>query len=426
LSSLEAFKKKLSGVFYGYWVLLATAILHAMGAGEYYYGFSVFYTPIITEFGWSSAVTAGAFSLSRLEGGLEGPIIGWLVDKYGARKLMLFGLVFTGLGFILMTKVDSVLLLYLVYGGVLSIGHNTGFTHALTSMIAQWFIKKRSRAMSIYAVAAGVGGAAIVPLLAKSIGVYGWRITAIFCGLSYWIIGIPLYLIVRDKPEDIGLLPDNMKIQEYPNLSDKTVTAEDLGLEVDFTASEAIRTPTFWKLVIAEGFRSFILGSVVLHEIPYLISIGIPQGTAASILGLMITFSIPGRLVFGWIGDFYNKRKILIVLMAVQAIGIFILSEATNILYAYTFVIIYGISYGGAVPLLLSLRGELFGRKRYATITGLLAPFRMIGSIIGPIAAGYIYDSYGSYKLAFQIFTVFALLSSISFYFVTHENESKI
>jgi sugar phosphate permease len=425
LSSFEDFRKKLSRVFYGYWVLLATAILHAMGAGEYYYGFSVFYTPIITEFGWSSAVTAGAFSLSRLEGGLEGPIIGWLVDKYGARKLMLFGLVFTGLGFILMTKVDSVLLLYLVYGGVLSIGHNTGFTHALTSMIAQWFIKKRSRAMSIYAVAAGVGGAAIVPLLAKLIGAYGWRMTAIFCGLSYWIIGIPLYFIVRDKPEDIGLLPDNMKIQEYPNLSDKTVTAEDLGLEVDFTASEAIRTLTFWKLVTAEGFRSFILGSVVLHEIPYLISIGIPHGTAASILGLMITFSIPGRLVFGWIGDFYNKRKILIGLMAVQAIGIFILSEATNILYAYAFVIIYGISYGGAVPLLLSLRGELFGRKRYATITGLLAPFRMIGSIIGPIAAGYIYDSYGSYKLAFQIFTVFALLSSISFYFVTHENESK-
>ena len=418
MATIGALKEKISSVYYGYWVLLSTVILHAMGAGEYFYGFSVFYTPMISEYGWSSAVTSGAFSLSRLEGGIEGPIIGWLIQKYGAKKLLLFGVIFTGLGFILMTRVDSVFMLYLVYGGVLSIGHNTGFTHAMTTMITHWFIKKRSRAMGIYALAAGIGGAAIVPVLAYSVTAYGWRTTAIFCGLSYWIIGIPLYFIVRDKPEDMGLLPDGVTPIKTPMTSGETETTPIHDVEPSYTAGEAIRSKLFWKLMIAESFRSFILGSVVLHEIPYLISIGVSGETAAAILGLMITFSIPGRLVFGWLGDFYSKRKLLMVSMATQSLGIIIFSQMTHLWYAYAFVVIYGVAYGGAIPLLMSFRGELFGRKRFAIITGLMAPFRMIGSIIGPIAAGYIYDTYGSYKLAFQIFAVFALLSAISFYFV--------
>jgi sugar phosphate permease len=406
--------KGLKGIFYGYWILLICVILHAMGSGEFFYGFSVFYTPILVEFGWSSAVTAGAFSLSRLEGGLEGPIIGWAVDKYGPKKLLLFGIIFTGLGFIAMTQVRSILLLYVIYGGVLSIGYNTGFTHAMTSLIARWFINMRSRAMGIYALSAGVGGAAIVPLLARAINSYGWRTAAVICGLSYWIIGIPLWFFVKNRPENLGLLPDGINPQEL-DIQVPSGSSGSLNLEVEMTTMEALRSSTFWKLMLAESLRSFLLGSVVLHQIPYLVSIGIEQATAANILGLMITLSIPGRLVFGTLGDFYSKRWLLTIAMTLQAVGIFIFSQATSLLYVYAFVLIYGISYGGAVPLRMSFHGELFGRKRFATISGALAPFTMIGSIFGPIAAGYIFDIYGSYKLAFYIFTVLAALSAVAF-----------
>jgi len=193
-------RKRLNDIFYGYWILLGTFLLHGLASGMYFYGFSVFYTPIQREFGWSSAITSGAVSLSRLEGGVEGPVVGYLVDRYGARRLLALGIFMTGLGFIAMVYVDSILMLYLVYGGLLSIGYNTGFSHAMTSMITHWFNKKRSRAMGVYAIAAGIGGALIVPLLAKSITVNGWRMTATYCGLAFWVVGLPFVFIFRNKP----------------------------------------------------------------------------------------------------------------------------------------------------------------------------------------------------------------------------------
>ena len=413
-------------VFYGYWILLFCVVLHAVGAGEFFYGFSVFYTPILQEFGWSSAVVAGAFSLSRLEGGLEGPIVGWLVDRYGSRKLMFVGVILTALGFFAMTAVDSVLMLYLVYGGLLSIGYNTGFMHSMGAIIAQWFIKKRGRAMSIYTMAAGIGGALIVPLLAKSITLNGWRTTALLCGASYLVIGLPLTYLVRNKPEDMGLLPDG----ETPSSEGAETPGDpetDLEPELDISVREFLRTRTFWTLMLGESFRSFLLGSLVLHQIPYLVSIGIPGETAATILGLMITLSIPGRLVFGSLGDYMSKRLLLVLAMGLQAVGIFVFSQATGVLHAYAFVVIYGISYGGAIPLLYAFRADLFGRKRFASISGFAAPFKMIGSVVGPIFAGYIYDVYGNYRLAFNAFTVLALLSAVTFYFVKPiENKTSV
>lgn len=402
------------GIFYGYWVLLACTILHAIGAGEFYYGFSVFYTPILLEFGWSRAVTSGAFSLSRLEGGLEGPFVGWLVDRVGARKLMFFGVFLTALGFFAMTYVDSVPLLYLVYGGLLSLGYNTGFMDAMTALINQWFIRKRGRAMSVYTMAAGVGGAVIVPILAQSIAGFGWRTTAVICGVSYIVIGLPLIYFVKNRPEDMGLLPDGVEETLGEAVEDVLEGVE----EVDYSVREALRSRTFWTLMLGEVFRSFLLGSVVLHQIPYLVSLGVSEGTAATILGLMIALSIPGRLVFGSLGDFYSKGRLLALAMVLQAVGIFVFSQATGVVHAYAFVVIYGIAYGGAIPLLYAYRGELFGRKRFASISGLAAPFRMIGSVVGPIFAGYVYDVYGDYRLAFYVFTVLALMAAVTFFLV--------
>jgi MFS family permease len=169
---------------------------------------------------------------------------------------------------------------------------------------------------------------------------------------------------------------------------------------------------------LGESFRSFLLGSIVLHQIPHLVSIGIDQEAAAAILGLMILISIAGRLVFGTMGDFVNKRLLLSVTMMIQAIGVLIFAYASNVLHVYAFVVVYGIAYGGAIPLLMAFRGELFGRKRFATISGLMAPFKMVGNVGGPIFAGYVFDVTGSYRFAFLSFVLLAVLSSASFYMV--------
>ncbi len=404
-------------IFHGYWVLLGASILHFLDSGIYFYGFSVFYTPIMNEFGWSAAMVAGAVSFSRLEGGLEGPIIGYLIDRFGARKVLAFGVFLTGIGYFAMTYVDSIWMLYLVYGGILSIGYNTGFTHSLSTLVTNWFIKKRGRAMSIYALAAGIGGAIAVPLMSHSITLYGWRMTAIFCGLTFWIAGFPAAYIFKNKPEDMGLLPDGETITT-------TQTAADVSPidEPDMTTMEAMKSVTFRRLLLAESLRTFLLGSIVLHQIPHLINIGIDAVTAAGILGLMIFVSIPGRLIFGFLGDYIEKRKLLAATMIIQGVAVLILGYATSIIHVYAFVVIYGLTYGGCIPLLMAFRGDIFGRKKYAQMSGIMSPFRMIGNVIGPVLAGYLFDVTGSYRIAFTFFTVLAFLSGISFYFVKSDH----
>jgi len=404
---------KNKGIFYGYWILLGTVLLHFLDSGLYFYGFSVFYTPIKLEYAWSAAAISGAISFSRLEGGIEGPVVGYLIEKYGARKILALGVLITGLGYMLMLYVDSVWMLYLVYGGVLSIGYNMGFTHSLTTLLNNWFVKRRARVMSLYAIAAGLGGAIIVPLLSKSIMLYGWKTTAIYSGLAFWIVGIPATLIFRNYPEDMGLLPDGVPDVELD--SDTLVALED---EPKLTTREALQSGVFRRLLLAESLRTFLLASIVLHEIPHLVNIGIDEVTAAGILGLMISISIPGRLIFGFLGDYFEKRKLLAVTMILQGIGVLIFAYASSIVHVYAFVVIYGLTYGGCIPLLMAFRGDLFGRKKFAQMSGIMSPFRTIGNVVGPVFAGYLFDLTGSYKIAFITFTCIAILSGISFYFV--------
>ena len=406
-------KKKTSGIFYGYWILIGAFLLHALDSGLYFYGFSVFYSPIKLEYAWSAAAVAGAISFSRLEGGIEGPCIGYLIERFGARKILGIGVVLTGLGYMLMIYVNSVWTLYLVYGGVLSIGYNMGFTHSLSTLINNWFIKKRARAMSLYALAAGIGGALFVPLLSKSIQLYGWRMTAVFSGSAFWIIGLPAVLVFINFPEDMGLLPDGETPIEQSNIIDASVESEP-----ELSTRDALNSATFRRLLLAESLRTFLFGSIVLHQIPHLISIGIDELTAAGILGLMISISIPGRLIFGFLGDYFEKRKLIAATMILQGFAVLIFALASSIIHVYAFVIIYGLTYGGCLPLLMAFRGDLFGRKKFAQMSGIMSPFRMIGNVVGPVFAGVLFDVTGNYRIAFIVFTCLAVMSGISFYFV--------
>jgi MFS family permease len=413
-------RSKLDNVYYGYWVLLGAFLLHFLDSGLYFYGFSVFYTPIREEFGWSAAVVAGAISFSRLEGGIEGPLVGYLIKRFGPRKIITIGVILTGIGYMAMIYVDSPLMLYLIYGGVLSIGYNMGFTHGLSTLITNWFIKKRTRAMGLYALAAGIGGALVVPLISKSMVLYGWRTTAILCGLAFWVVGLPAAYLFRDSPEEMGLLPDGLSPGDYVNPETGESTVVDA--EPEISTKDALKSVTFRRLLLAESLRTFLLGSIVLHQIPHLVSIGLSADTAGGILGMMIFASIPGRILFGFLGDRIKKNKLLAATMIIQGIGVLVLAFASSIIHVYAFVVIYGLTYGGCIPLLMAFRGDIFGRKNFAQMSGIMSPFRMIGNVVGPVLAGYLFDVTGSYKVAFVSFAALAVMSGISFYFVKSDH----
>ena len=154
------------GLFYGWWIVIACWTITLYGSGIFFYGFSVFFQPIVTEFGWSRAVTSGAFALSQAEGFIEGPIIGPLVDKYGPRKLMFIGITMVSIGFVALSLIDGLLAFYVVYVLLLAVGFNTGFFIAAQAAVGNWFIRRRSLALGLLTTAFGFSGAVMVPIIA--------------------------------------------------------------------------------------------------------------------------------------------------------------------------------------------------------------------------------------------------------------------
>jgi MFS family permease len=406
-----------------------TFLINAFGIGTFFYGFSTFFNPMIDEFGWSRTVMSGVFSLSRAEGGIAGPLNGWLVDHFGARKMMLIGVSITGIGFILLRAVNSPISLYLIFGLVLSMGFNLAFTHATSAAVAKWFVKKRGRALSILLTGNGVGGAIFVPLIAWLITQYDWRVAAIIIGVATLLIPLPLALIVRSTPEEMGLKPDGdapgQKVTSEETEYSLTSSTDNISTdEVNFTVREALKTRAFWVYAVSMMLRACILSSIVIHQIPHLTDIGIPYQTASNVLGLMVLMSIPGRFLFGWLGDRFNKRPLLFVSCVLQGIGIFIFINASVLPLLYLFVIVYGLGYGGAIPLTVALRADLFGRTNYATISGITMPLTMIATVVAPLFAGYLYDTTQSYSLAFYIFIAMIILSGFCFLMIPRTAQS--
>lgn len=440
--------KRRPRIFYGWYVVAAAAAINVYGAGIWFYGFPIFYKALLDDFGWTAAAGAAVIALSRLEGGVEGPIIGVLVDRFGPRLMAVIGAVITGLGFIAMSHVTAIeigplhisafVAFALLYAGWMSIGYNTGFGHASMASVNAWFIKKRSRAFAVFSLGAGGSGLTVF-FLGYLVDVFGWRVAAFLAGVGVFVIVIPLSMLLRHKPEQYGYLPDgdDPSVELDPSndvrengtdgdpetVPDSTERRGPFSMKVswpeyDFTVREALSTFSFWMLILGTGARSFAMTSIVVHEIVYLTAVrDIDLVQASAALGGMVSISLVGRLTFGVLGDYVDKRLIMIITILFQTLGIYILMTATTMAQVWLFVVVYGISYGGAIPVYMAIVGEYFGRKNYATIRGFNQLFHIPTTVSGPIFAGWIYDTTGSYTTAFTSFIV-AMLIGVGFLFL--------
>ena len=439
--------KKRPRVFYGWYIVAAGAAINVYGSGVWFYGFPIFYKALLEEFGWARATGAAVISLARLEGGLEGPIIGWLIDKFGPRKLAIIGAVLFAVGLLLMSMVTSIsigpihvsalVVFIFLYAVVMSVGHNTGFGHCSMVAINAWFIKKRSRAFALYSLGAGGSGATVF-VLAWAVNSFGWRPAAFLAGMGIFLIVIPLSLVFRHKPEQYGYLPDGEEPVEDSASTNGTrpldpemgslATAEGTKrkeprsekvawADYDFSVKETLATLAFWMLILGFAARSISMTSIVVHKVAYLTDIGIPLTHAGAALGGMVFISMVGRFGFGVLGDYIDKRYLFIATYLMQALGIFILDRVTGMATVWLFVVVYGIAYGGAIPLSFSIVGEYFGRKNYATIRGYMQFFLIPATLVGPIYAGLVFDITDSYRIAFMSFIVSLLIGTVFIFF---------
>lgn len=402
-------------IYFGWYLLAGAAVINGLGGSVLWQGFTVFFIPVSESLNLTAWQTSLAFSLARAENGVLGPITGWALDKYGFRILMFAGTMVTGIGYIMLAGTNSYLAFMLVYLCVVSVGSSTSFMQATTAAINTWFVRMRGLAMSVNSAAFRLGGAAMIPLLSYVVLTWGWQIAAVAVGIGMLILILPLTLLFRRSPESMGLSPDGRPLiasrRTRTDGSGSVESADDAG---DWTTKQALRSPQFWVLVAATTLRISVHGTIFVHFIPILVSLGEEQQTAANLLGLLSLVAVPLILVTGYLSDRVGRPIMLTGLYSMAALSLLGLTFVEGTLPVFLALLLFAGSEAGS-SLNWAIVGDLFGRKRYASIRGMMAPVYNGVLIIAPVAAGWAYDQTGSYQSVLYAGAALMMLAAVVF-----------
>ena len=406
-------KKK--GIFYGWWIVLVSAMAMAMVISPIFQGLGTFFVSFERHFGWSRTVLSGAFSLSRAEGAILGPLEGILIDKFGSRKCIIVGLIILGLAFMGLSLTKGIVDFY-IYFLIVFFGAGIGGFMPIMAAINNWFIKRRTLAMAVGMAGVNLGGL-LVPVLAWVIVTVGWRTAAFSLGSLVLLLIIPLAIVIRNKPEDLGMEPDGGVDESDPEHSIDSLEHTSFE-DTDFTLKEALQTSAFWVITIAHSASSMAIITISVHLIPALTDIGMSLQMAGTVVAIYTSAGFAFQLISGYLGDKLPKPPLIAFFTAIQAVAMIILATVPTTAGVFAFAVIFGIGFGGRIPVLLSIRGEYFGRKNFATIVGVGQLPMNIAMMVAPVATGYVYDTTGSYMIPFISLGILCFLGAILIMYV--------
>ncbi|MBN2238468.1 MAG: MFS transporter [Dehalococcoidales bacterium] len=395
--------------FYGWYIVAASLFITLYTGGVAHFGFTAVFEPIADEFGWSYAQIALASSLRGLEMGLLAPLVGFLVDKWGPRKMVFAGSFFMCGGFLLLSKVSSLPMFYLCFV-LIATGMSLCAGTVLMTAVANWFQKKAGIAMGLVVSGFGMGGL-LIPVVTVLVDSLEWRTAMIVVGLGMLAVVLPLAFVLRHKPEHYGLFPDGETVVVVPSGDEKQVPVTDAGM----TTRQALKSRIFWQLAVASSCHAFVLGAIVTHMMPYLSSVGVERSTASFISMILPVASIVGRLNGGWLGDKYGRKRVFAVSFLLMTAGIVIFGtvSADAMWLLVPFIITLSLGWGGSVTNRLTLLREYFNRNSFGTVMGFTSGVMMVGHITGAPLAGWVFDTWGSYQWAWFAFGAVALLGAL-------------
>jgi len=383
--------------------------LQFLQAGLMTQAFGAYVAVLQEERGWSKTALSGAAALQQMEVAILGPVLGWLIDRFGPQRWIRIGVVVFGIGLMLLSFTDT---LPAFYGAfiVIALGSSLCGFFPVNVALINWFERWRARALSSLSIGLALGGTAI-PLVAWSMGVFGWRATAFGSGLIAIAVGLPLAFVMRRRPEDHGETVDGIP----PAPPKESVSSEPRSTR-DFTAREALRTPAFWLLSLGHGFALLVVHAVSVHAITHM-NQGLGYSLeAASLVYMVLTLSQLGGVFIGWlIGDRYDKRLISAVCMLTHMTALLLLTYATNAAMVLAFAVLHGAAWGLRGPFMQALRADYFGRSAIGMILGLSFMIIVIGQVGGPMIAGIFADLTGNYRTGFTILALLAGLGSLFF-----------
>jgi MFS family permease len=392
--------------FYG-WMLVAVAFV-TVGLGvNARTAFSLFFPPIVDEFGWERGLTAGAFAFGFLVSAALSPFIGRLMDRYGIRLVIETGIGLMGAGLLLAPLVRQPWHLYVTLGVLVGSGANClGYT-GQSLFLPNWFVRRRGLAMSLAFSGVGVGSIVVLPWLQGMIGTFGWRAACRALGLLILVVLMPLNLLLKRRPEDLGLEPDGERHADGDIAVGPAANVVDaLWVAVDWTLGRALRTARFWWIALGYFCGLFAWYAVQVHQTKYLVEIGISPVQAAWALGFVSLVAIPGQIVLGHVSDRIGREWVWTIGslgFALCYLSLLGLGYGPSPMLLYCMIIAQGMLGYGLTSVIGAIPAEIFEGPHYGSIFGTLMLAAIVGGGAGAWVTGILYDATGSYALAFYV-----------------------
>ena len=387
-------------IFFGWYMVAASVVANTIFSAAYFQGFGVLILPIERTFGWDRWVISAAMSLRQLESGIVSPAVGFLLDRFSARKLIFWSAVISGLGFIGLGFTSGIVMFFLCFV-VISLGAS-GVSHAVTwpVIISRWFRRNRGLATGL-AVTGPIFGSPIVILNTQIEEAYGWRVVLFGYGILI-LVGITLLsMLVRDRPEPYGLRPDGDPPED--SVTKEHHAGSPRRIDAGLTMHAVFRTKEFWL------FTSYLSGTFAVnsaiqgHMIPYFQQdIGLTAAWAAVVMSMVFIISGIGRIGGGYLLDRMDYRLVLAVVAAMMGLGLLYLQvvPVKTVWATLPFAVMFGVSFGCLVPMRGTVGSIMFGTRTIGGILGLLQGGPIAAGVIGPFVMGLIFDLNGNYSTA--------------------------
>ncbi len=393
--------------FYGYIVSIAAFLCMLVMWGAYY-SFGIFFTPLLEEFGWTRAMTSGAFSLSFVLTGVFNVVAGRLTDRFGPRVVVTICGIFLGLGYILVSVTQAFWQLYLFYGVVVAMGMGSAVT-PLQSTVARWFTKRRGMMTGMVVAGIGVGMLISPPLANWLIEDYGWRTSYRIVGITSLIVMVLAAQVLRRDPQQMGLLP-------YGGNERHLSTGLSAG---GLNLMQALRTWQFWVIVLSLLGFTMGEGTIVVHIVTHARGLGVSAAAAALIITIIGAVSMFSRIITGTAADKIGNKSSWVICLGLGGLSLGWLLLARELWLFYLFALVFGFAYGGLSVLPSPMVAEHFGLKAHGVVFGTVIMFGGTGGMaLGPLIAGYLFDLTQSYNPSFLIFAITSAIGLVLMLFL--------
>jgi MFS family permease len=402
--------------FYYGWLIIGIAFVTMAIAVTARTAFSLLLPPLIDEFGWDRGLVAGAFSFGFLVSAVLSPIFGRIMDRYGPRVVIGSGVCLMSIGLFTAPAIEKPWQLYATLGVLVAAGANLTTYTAHSLFLPNWFVRRRGLAISIAFSGAGVGAIVLLPWLQTIIGRDGWRASCSAMGVLVLLIIGPLTLLLRRRPEDIGLLPDGASRAAGADQQRRASNVVDPAwVAIEWTLGRAMRTSRFWWIVLGYFGALFAWYAVQVHQTKYLIEVGFTPLVAAWSLGIVSVVGIPGQIGFGALSDRIGREWVWTAACCGFAICyamLIALEHGPSKPLLYLMVISQGVLGYAATSVMGPIVAEIFEGPHYGSIFGTITVALIGGGAAGPWVAGLVRDATGSYRLAFLLAIACCVISA--------------